>query len=345
MTSRLKKLLFCSVCLLSPLAQALTLNAKLTGEKLVWQNGMRVSGYLTSTNWQIFGELPPTKEWAPGTFMSSPLKQITLSNGADSVTVPVEVSGMQYGLGAAAGQFPNQIGSSGSTLCSDFSLQPATASVFGSGCAAGNAYKGTTLYTPFQFARLLVTFDDKALIDAFKTAGLPEGTYSGTIAASPYYMYRSQGGAWTYRQFGPMPLTVKIRYVPAFLTNVQVDGTGVMTPTYDTVNNSVKGEATFKVKATGLFTSGVKLTFVDRTYELKHSELDSRIAYDVVCSACSERDIVKDGKLQLASKETSVPGAGSLIAFDLLVNFEATDSEVETGHYTDSLAVYFEENL
>ncbi|EHK6028639.1 hypothetical protein C4G95_RS23065 [Vibrio parahaemolyticus] len=345
MTSRLKKLLLCSVCLLSPVTHALTLNAKLTGEELVWQNGMRVSGYLTSTNWQILGSLAPTTEWAPGTFMAAPSTEVTLSNGTDSVTVPVEVTGMQYGLGAAADKFPDQVSSPGGMPCSSFQLQAATALVFGSGCTAGNAYQGTTLYTPFQFARPLVTFDDAALISAFRAASLPEGTYSGTIATSPFYMYRSQGGAWTYRQFGPMPLTVQIYYVPAFLTNVQVLGNGIMTPTYDTITYSVTGETVFKVRATGLFTSGVKLTFEDRTYELKHSDVDSRIAYDVTCPACSDVNIVKDGALQLASRETTVPGAGSFVAFDLLVGFEASESEVETGRYTDSLMVYFEENL
>ncbi len=345
MTSRLKKLLLCSVCLLSPMTQALTLNASLTGEELVWQNGMRVEGYLTSTNWQILGGLAPTTEWAPGTFMAAPPTEMTLSNGTESVTVPVEVSGMQYGLGAAADKFPDQITTPSGGSCANFQLQPSIASVIGSGCAAGNAYQGSTLYTPFQFARPLVTFDDAALIRAFRAASLPEGTYSGTIATSPFYMYRSQGGAWTYRQFGPVPLSVQIHYVPAFLSNVQVLGNGLMTPTYDTVSYSVSGATAYKIQATGLFTSGVKLTFEDRTYELKHADLESRIAYDVTCPACADTSIVQDGALQLASRETTVSGSGSLVAFDLLVHFDAAASEVETGRYADSMVVYFEEDL
>lgn len=345
MTNRLKKLLLYSIFFLSPFSNALTLNAKLTGEELVWRNGMHVNGYLTSTNWQVLGGLSPTKEWSPGTFISAPMTEVTLSNGGDSVTIPIEVSGMQYGLGAAADKFPNQIASSGGTLCSEFQLEAVTASVIGSGCSAGNAYQGTTFYTPFQFARPLVTFDETALVNAFKAASVPEGTYSGTITTSPFYMYRSQGGAWTYRQFGPMPLTVQISYVPAFLTNVRVIGDGVMTTTYDTVNYSVSGEATFNIQATGLFTSGLKLTFENRAYELKHSELSNRIAYDVTCPLCTDVSIVKDGALQLLGEETVVPGTGSVIAFDLFVEFDASHSEVETGHYTDSFVVYFEENL
>ncbi|HGZ7315121.1 TPA: hypothetical protein ACOL2D_004554 [Vibrio parahaemolyticus] len=351
MTSRLKKLLLCSVCLLSPMTQALTLNARLTGEELVWQNGMRVEGYLTSTNWQILGGLAPTTEWAPGTFMAAPPTEMVLSNGTDSVTVPVEVSGMQYGLGAAADKFPDQITTPSGVSCDagNFQLQTAVAAAIGSGCVAGNAYQGSTLYTPFQFARPLVTFDDAALISAFRAASLPEGTYSGTIATSPFYMYRSQGGAWTYRQFGPTPLSVQIHYVPAFLTNVQVLGNGLMTPTYDTVDYTVSGDTAFKVQATGLFTSGVKLTFeTDRVYTLKlaHSGVvSSAIAYDVTCPACSDTSIVQDGALQLATGETIVPGSGSFVAFDLLVHFDAAASEVETGRYMDSMVVYFEENL
>ncbi|QKS98627.1 hypothetical protein HUO05_25840 (plasmid) [Vibrio alginolyticus] len=345
MISRLKKLLLCSLCLLSPMTQALTLNARLMGDELVWQNGMRVEGALTSTNWQILGGLAPTTEWAPGTFLAAPPTEMTLSNGAHSVTIPVEVKGMQYGLGAAADKFPDQVTTPSGGSCDSFRLQPAIASVVGSGCVADNAYQGTTLYTPFQFARPLVAFDDAALVNAFRAASLPEGTYIGTIVTSPFYMYRSQGGAWTYRQFGPTPLSVQIRYVPAFLTNVQVLGNGVMTPTYDTVNYSVSGDTTFKVQATGLFTSGVKLTFEERAYELKHFDLDKRIAYNVTCPACADTNIVQDGILKLASHETTVPGSGSFVAFDLLVHFDASASEVETGHYVDSMVVYFEENL
>ncbi len=345
MINRLRKLLLCSCCLLSSLAHAVTLSAKLTGEELVWQNGMHISEYLTSTNWQILGGLPPTTEWAPGTFITAPSAGITLSNGTDSVTVPVKVSGMQYGLGAASDKFPDQVPTSGGKECSKFRLEAVTASAIGYGCVAGNAYKGTTLYTPFQFARPLIELDDATLINAFKTEGLPEGTYSGSITTSPFYMYRSQGGAWTYRQFGPASLTLQIQYIPAFLANVQVLGNGVMIPTYDTVSHSVSGETAFKVKAAGSFTSGVKLTFEDRTYELKHSESESRIAYDVTCSACSDTDIVKDGALQLTGKETNVPGSGSSVFFDLFISFNASDSEVETGFYTDNLVVYFEENL
>ncbi|TNZ80503.1 hypothetical protein CGK40_26105, partial [Vibrio parahaemolyticus] len=135
-----------------------------------------------------------------------------------------------------------------------------------------------------------------------------------------------------------------IRYVPAFLTNVQVLGNGVMTPTYDTVRYSVSGDTAFKIQASGLFTSGVKLTFEDRRYELKHSELESRLPYDVTCPTCTDASIVKDGELQLTSGETTAPGSGSLVAFDLLVHFDASDGEVETGRYADSMVVYFEEN-
>ena len=345
MINQLRKLLLCSICLLSPITQALTLNAKLTGEELVWRNGIRIGGYLTSTNWKILGDLAPTMEWSPGTFMAVPMKEITLSNGVDSVTVPIEVSGMQYGLGAAADKFPDQIPTPGGMSCAEFQLQAATALVIGSGCAAGNAYQGSTFYTPFQFARPLITINNGTLINAFKEANLPEGIYNGTITTSPFYMYRSQGGAWTYRQFGPVPLSIQVYYIPAFLTNVDVVGDGVMRPTYDTVNHSVSADTTFKVRATGLFTSGIKLTFKNRTYELKHSKLDSRIAYDVTCPACSDTSIVKNGTLQLASGETTVLGSGSLVAFDLLVHFDASGDEVDTGNYTDSIVVYFEENI
>ncbi len=361
MTSRLKKLLLCSVCLLSPMTHALTLNGKLTGEELVWHNGMRVvngsDAYLTSTNWQVLGGLAPTTEWAPGTFMAEPTKGITLTNGTDSVTIPaeaIEVSGMQYGLGAGADKVSGQTSSPGGHLCGpgNYQMNDAIASVIGSGCVADNVYQSTEYYTPFQFARPLVKIDDAALASAFKAAaeaeGLSEGAYTGSILnLSPFYGYRSQGGAWTYRQFGPVSLSVQIYYVPAFLSNVQVLGNGLMTPTYDTVDYTVSGDTAFRVQATGLFTSGVKLTFdTDReSYELVHSDVDSRIAYDVTCPACSDTSIVQDGALQLATGETTVPGSGSLVSFELLVHFDAAASEVETGRYTDSMVVYFEENL
>lgn len=347
MTNLFRKLLLCSVFFLSPLAHSLTLNANLTGEQLVWKNGIRVNDYLTSSNWQVLGGLPPTKEWTPGTFIAKPQEEIVLSNGTDKVTIPIDVSGMQFGLGAAANKFPERVDTS-SSACSQFQLRDATAAVVGSGCSAGVAYKGAEYYTPFQFSRPLVKFSDSEVVKAFGNSGVPEGVYSGHITVSPFYMYRSQGGAWTYRQFGPTPLSVRVRYIPSFLTNIQVLGNGLMTPAYDTKNHKVSGLTGFKVKANGLFTSGVKLTFDDRPkggYKLQHSEINSSIAYDVRCQACTKQQIIQDGTLQLPNAETIVQGSGSLIAFDLLVEFESDVSDVESGLYTDNLVVYFEANL
>jgi hypothetical protein len=352
MINLLKKLLICSLCLVGWSAQALTLSAKLTGQELFWQNGMRVSGYLTSTNWQVMGNLPPTMEWSPGTFMPAPGTSVVLEDAlGNQVTVPLEVSGMHYGLGAAADKFSPQGSTPGSgTTCSTYQLQSAVALAIGSGCVAGNAYQSTVHFTPFQFARPLITLNDADLTSAFAAAKVPQGTYSGHVMVAPFYMYRSQGGAWTYRQFGPVPVTLQIHYIPAFLTGVTIIGDGVMAPDYDTTNHSVSGETRFVVTARGGFTSGLKLSFDDNgdgAYELKHSDtsLNSAIPYSLRCPSCADPDVITDGALQLSNGETTVSGSGSLLVFDLLASFEAQADDVETGHYFDQVVVYFEENL
>ena len=352
MINLLKNLLICSLCLVGWSAQALTLSAKLTGEELFWQNGIRVSTYLTSTEWQIMGNLPPTMEWSPGTFMSAAADSVVLEDAlGNTVTVPLEVSGMHYGLGAAADKFSKQGSTPGSgPTCSNYQTQDVVARAIGSGCVAGNAYQSTVHFTPFQFARPLITLNDAGLTSAFTAAKVPQGTYSGHVMVAPFYMYRSQGGAWTYRQFGPVPVTLQIHYIPAFLTEVTITGDGVMNPDYDTTNHTVSGETRFFVTAQGEFTSGLKLTFDDNgdgAYELKHSDplLSSVIPYSLRCPSCDNSDVITNGVPQLTNGETTVSGSGSTLTFDLVASFEAQADDVETGNYSDLVVVYFEANL
>lgn len=361
MINLLKKLLICSLCLIGWSAQALTLSAKLTGEELFWQNGMRVSDYLTSTNWQVMGALAPTMEWSPGTFMSTSVGSGTgevLLKDALGYEVPVqlEVSGMQYGLGAAADKFSPQNNSTrGSRIntCSDSQLGPAVAYAIGSDCQAERTYQSTVPFTPFQFARPLITLNDEALKKAFTDAKVPQGTYSGHVMVAPFYMYRSQGGAWTYRQFGPVPVTLQIHYIPALLSSVRIIGSGEMKPHYDTINNSVSGKARFEVIAQGSgLTSGLKLTFEDDgdgAFELKHSDTlfkNSVIPYSLRCRKCDTPDIITDGVLNVSSDGTIVSdGSERGLVFQLVASFEAQVDDVETGPYSDKVVVMFEENL
>ncbi|MBT0139010.1 hypothetical protein HAS15_21560 [Vibrio campbellii] len=361
MINLLKKLLICSLCLIGWSAQALTLSAKLTGEELFWQNGMRVSSYLTSTNWQVMGGLAPTMEWSPGTFMSTSVDpgtddvvlKDTLGN---EVTVQLEVSGMQYGLGAAADKFSRQKNSTRGSgtigTCPQYQLQPSVAFAIGSDCEAGLTYQSTVPFTPFQFARPLITLSDAALTRAFTEAKVPQGTYSGHVMVAPFYMYRSQGGAWTYRQFGPVPVTLQIHYIPALLRDVTIIGSGEMIPHYDTTNHSVSGEAQFEVIAQGGgLTSGLKLTFEhdgDGAFELKHSDtlLNSVIPYSLRCKKCDTPDIITDGVLNVSSDGTIVSGGSERsLVFQLVASFEAQVDDVETGLYSDKVVVIFEENL
>ncbi|PSW20631.1 hypothetical protein C9I98_07215 [Photobacterium sanctipauli] len=365
MTNQLKEILRCKALLIpvgvvlglaifQGAVQAATLSGRLIGGELSWLNGMKQGDHVTLSNWQVMGNLQPTSEWVPGTFIGTPPKELEMtSDTGGDVTVPISVIGLEYGLGQASGIFTQQGPAHPSyNICDDVSRTSGTARLIGSNCTAPFSYLSEgELYTPFQFARPILSVDEQDLVNAFRSKKQPSGVYVGTARVTPAYLFRSPTGNWTYRNAVSVPVTVQIRYEAANLESIEVLGNGVMPAEYDTANHQVSGSTEFIVKAQGYFTEGLQMTFMDDgdgEFELDHTDtsLDASIPYSITCDDCDENRIISEGKLLLTDGETYVPGEGNSIEFVLRAHYNNIGAEqVETGNYSDAVIVLFEERL
>ncbi|PSW16847.1 hypothetical protein C9I98_20035 [Photobacterium sanctipauli] len=351
--------------LLSTTVQAATLNGTLEGGTLRWQNGYFDGSYLTLSNWQPVNGLQPTSEWVPGSFKSQPSTEITLTNGSDSVVTPLEVVGLDYGLGQASSVFASR-GSpsfSGPSTCAVSEQQATTERVVGANCIASDSYQTesqSVMYTPFQFTRPVLDADNAAIAQQFMDEGVGSGLYSGTVHVNPAYYFKSPTGTWTYHQVLSVPITVRIRYEAARLEGIEVVGTGIMPALANDQNQTVSGEAYYDITASGFFTQGLKLSFEEKFYEMEwcgsepnavcdNPSADKTLPYSVDCISCGDESgpIVSNGVLQPVDGELIV-GSGNTtneIRFRLKTHYFAGADDIETGQYAGEFTVYFEEAL
>lgn len=326
-----------------------TLNGILKGDTLHWLNAVDQGDYIALSNWQPLSGVRATSEWVPGTFMSQPPKTITLRSGLESVEIPFEVVGIEYGLGQGADKF-TQRGNVPTSMnrCSVSEQNNTFARVIGSRCVANESYKteGELRYTPFQFVRPLLEVDEQALSDTFLESGVGSGQYSGTVMVSPAYGYKSQTGTWTYRQAPAVPMTLRISYEAARLESIQVTGNSEIIPQYNTEMQTVSGSTTFLVTAKGAFPQGINLTFESKAYEMETDATDKTLPYSITCLACDDQVVVNSGNLVVSEGETTVVDDYNLVQFELKVHYDdITADQIETGRYSDEFTVYFEEAL
>lgn len=344
-------LLFFGFLIISGYANSVTLNGSLKGDDLRWLNGIQQSGYLTPSNWTPMSGVQPTTEWVPGTFMNNQPDSFILQNtSGDSVTISASTVGIQYNLGQASGYFTDfGSGPSGLSICGTSQVNSSDSTVIGDKCIADKSYVSTNSYTPFQFARPILSIDEVQLVQAFKDAKVPTDYYTGTVVVHPFYAYKSPTGNWTYSTSNNIVVTVAIRYEAANLSSIRKFGTGVIHPLYNVEAHTVSGSTRYVITADGSFTEGLKLTFThdgDGDFNLKHDNADKSIPYSIDCEKCADQFVVKDGKINVANGETTLPGEGDNIEFQFKIHYDNVGLEnIETGSYNDSFTVYFEENI
>lgn len=332
------------------LVHAVTLNGVIERGELRWTNGQTQDDYIALSNWTPMNNgLVPTDEWVPGTFLGTPPSTISFSGSGGEVSVNMTVAGLNYALGQSSQYFTERGDPMPGLSACSISRQSATAELIGSNCVATESYKTESVdkkYTPFQFVRPILQADSESIVQTFREAKLPSGTYSGTILVQPVYYFKSPTGSWTYRTAKSVATTVRIRYEAANLESLIVRGDGVIPPEYDTLNHRVSGETFFDVLATGYFTNGVILTLDDIPYELEYKSDNSiSIPYSITCVGnCEHTELVSSGKL--LNESTIITGAETSVDFRLKVHYDNIEvNQVETGQYNDEFVIYVEEAL
>ncbi|NVH46725.1 hypothetical protein [Photobacterium damselae] len=345
-----KLIYFSILCSLSFYSSASTLTAKLVGNDLSLYNAQVNGEYISPSDWLITGDLYPTKEWVPGTFLGTSPNQIHLNGPSGDISFSFEVVGVEYRLGAASGYFKKLVSSpKGMKTCALIEQDSSWVKLIGDNCIAAQAYVSDVDYTPFQFARPIIKVDKDELVQAFKDANAEAGFYRGSISINPFFGFKSFQDAWTYKSSFSYPISLQIQYHPAALDSIDISGNGVLEPVYNKGSQTISSQTDYVITAKGAFPSGLNLTFLpngDGLFDLKYvkSLSGNSIPYSIDCDMCLDNEIVDNGVL--ITKDTSISESGNEIQFSLHIHYDLIDaSKLMSGNYFDSFVIMFEPQL
>ncbi|HIF9228192.1 TPA: hypothetical protein ACX6S2_003756 [Photobacterium damselae] len=345
------KLIYFSILYsLSFYCSASTLTAKLVGNDLSLYNAQVNGEYISPSDWLITGDLYPTKEWVPGTFLGTSSNQIHLNGPSGDISFSFEVVGVEYRLGSASGYFKNLVNSpKGMKTCTSIEQDGSWVKLIGDNCIADQAYVSDVDYTPFQFARPIIRVDKDELIQAFKDVNAEAGFYRGSISINPFFGFKSSQGAWTYKSSLSYPISLQIQYQPAALDSIDISGNGILEPVYNKGKQTISSQTDYVITAKGAFPTGLNLTFLpngDGLFDLKYvkSLSGNSIPYSIDCDKCLDNKIVDNGIL--ITKDTSISEPGNEIQFSLHIHYDSIDaSKLMSGNYFDSFIIMFEPQL
>lgn len=332
--------------LMSMQASAFTLNGKIQGGVLRWDNAMpSITGIdQTLTSWEpVFG-LQHTKSWRPGAFISNGGISVPVSGPSSLITLPIYLVGVEYNTGSANPTISEGIGNGISNVCGETTVTSGNSFLLRRReyCVAPFSLDMPDSGQPFYFIRPIFIGRSENIVSKF--SGKEEGIFTGSLPVIIYYEYLSANGTTTYRAL-PQILQIQIEHKPSFLTSVDVLGNGIMPPIYDQLTHKVSATTTFAIQANGYFGNGLTMSFQQRSYELVGP---TNIPYSIVCDgACSQTNIVTAGVLNHNSVVVSTSDSNkTTINFNLNVSYDNIDiTEVETGTYSDNFIVMFEVNL
>lgn len=349
-----KLLVLTLLCLPATHVLAASLNGVLQGSEqnatIDWLNGINQAGYITTSYWPFAPLQQPTDKWVPALVTQGAPSQVTLTNGKQSITSTINILGLEYNLGSAAGKFDDMAvpASVGAKRCDTITTSQTTRllGAANSSCVGDRMYitRSGQSVTPFQFIRPIFKLDN--LLNDFVDSDVGSGTYRGNISFTSRFLFASANGLLTYRNI-PISLGFSIRYKREYITEIVVSGGDYIKPMYDTDENIVSGANTYNVDVKGLFTDGLQLTFDnsagDNGYYLKADKGDTRIPYSIFCRECSEPAVVDQGDLQLTYGRTKVQGTESpqaFMHFSLRVSYsDIKQADVDTTVYRDSFTM------
>lgn len=354
---------------ISTASHAATVNARITGKVLSWDNAIPISGgfsgsqrYKLSTS-SSFSTLAPANSWIPGIIQDTGLdtvKTITLNGPSGSITAPIEVVGVVYdtggrAIGSGSSDLGNQFSSftgcnvvlSGSTVRVTKSTTNGTLKCVGQKYDAGGK-------TPFLFLTSVFDVNEAKFIQAFKDNKAIEGSYSGFITLNIRYYYIQTNGQLTFRNI-PQQLAIQVYYIPDYLEDVALSPSMlVIDPDYS-VKGKVSGVAEdVSVSVTGFFTKGLQMTFTagaGSAFQMAGPD-NKVIKYFIKCTQCDQNTIVSNGSLHADVTGNNglvtvpVGSNANKIDFKLSVGYDSQDyDDVSTGNYTGSFIVIFRVDL
>ncbi|HIF9373546.1 TPA: hypothetical protein ACX6RV_001404 [Photobacterium damselae] len=322
----------------STLSYAFTLTGKITGSRIQWENSIPYDGDATLSTWAPQAGLPTTKLWRPGFLAAQPPSNINLSGPGGFVETQLEITGIEYNLG---GVLPKKTNVSTGSVCDSTSKSGNIVKIKSNNkiCLSSVELENSNSIMPFYFLRPIFSIDEDALLKSFE--GKAEGNYVGSVPVTIRYYFKEDSGVFTYRNI-TTKFDIRIYFVPSFITNVLVNGNGILEPKYDTISHTVSSNTSFDIVSIGYFNNGLKVSFPNRDYLLKKGEYS--IPYSISCTgSCSNQFIVSEGRVKYNSTIISPDNANKIAKFKLNISYDDIQaSSVTSGKYSDSFTLLFE---
>lgn len=346
----LSSLLIAGTLLISSPSLAVTIDGVINGESIQWNSATYSGNRLTPAYWDVALSLPT----AEAVHLGAPMKMdrtVIFQKGSERVsTDTLRTIGVEYRLSFPVpppqGHGRSQEGSNMLPTGVD------TIAVFGTDVDPFKMEMNNT-QSPFTHYRPLIDMnnDIRTLVEDFKQAKVSAGEYiSSFFLTVPYDYYRN---GIRIRNTLTIPVNIKLTYNPASLTEVVVDGTGIISPIYNP-DNTVDGSTIYNVTARGVLPNGVKVGLLDTLngqphYTLKDSASDIQgpgIKYSVTCSSClGGTDIIQDGvaKIDSVRKTLSIPSNDNKTATTQIeVSFKGQNlDDLNNATYTGQFTLIF----
>lgn len=315
------------------------------------------AGMYTTTRWYIEQNVPTVTTWQPGTFQTK-TRPLVIKVGSSYKEIPISVIGVNYrtNIGGTSSSFSVVDGAlaSGVTVCSDgdtlrtnateFHLRQGSSETGGEPCVSSKYIVNSEERNPFYYLKPVFEIDSNKVKNAFND--LPPGVYRGSIIVPFRYYYKSQSNVVTYNTI-TRTLNFEIDYQVRGLSIISVVGDGNIIPTYNKTKKTVSGSTDFNITAQGELNNGLSIKIKNPTTEdfvLKSSQGFKPIKYSISCSGCSDSSLVNAGNV--VKSDTKINTSGSPINFKISVSYsDISSNDVETGKYSDSFTLIFEEGL
>ncbi|MCK8075882.1 hypothetical protein MSG34_06920 [Vibrio sp. 1CM2L] len=342
----MKFMMLMVVCLFLETANAsITIRGETSGSHFRWVTGATAFEDYSIPFDAYFnrGQQGATAKWIPGGLYNVANANsivLTLDGGVTQVTVPIELSGMMYGMEAASSEGDSQ---NIASVCPENTSSTPYLYVIGTNCFYDKYIEQDYLDGAYHFAKPILKLNETAVASAFK--GAPDGVYKGTVPVKFNHRWTNFNGTWTQTIYDEL-LTIEIKNTANEITNVIVTQRDEMTPQYDLLNETVSGRTHYPVLAQGRFHTGLRLSLkdVNRQYKLTGPS-GSEIPYSIECSECQDSTLVDSG--QVLNSTTLILDAGATeINFNIDVFYEDADlNSIEHGRYQDSFVLLFEPEI
>lgn len=325
-------------------ALAMTVEAEIKGDAFRWLSAQSAfGGGVAPSVWATPAPLVPAQSYIPGSSSVGTLPISMVGPKGSSVSLILQLYGMEYNSPEATTAIPVPGGSAMVTLSGGL------VQVRGHGGGDHRILLSREV-TPFTHARPVFSLGDGAdIIRAFIDAGAAPGRYVTQVNIPLAYDYERAGVLVRYNW--TLPLLLTINYTPAILNDVTLTSPtgGVMTARYHNAGGVqyASGDAVYNGVASGYFSNGLRLRLKTGDNYTMTGPNNTTIPLSVSCLQCEHSLLVEKGSMTLPdldTKGTLVPGVNvPTINFTIGVQFmDVPLTTLETGNYQGIFSLLLE---